>query len=138
MRDTRRYSGKRYGEGGRYASKQEMAISENYPSLQYQPPIRIAYSQDYHYLPDWRLGIDRETGLAVYIEGKEVFTQDMCAKYEAVVNCNSRLMLLIVTPRIPRRDLDRLSAHPRIEVILSRNTIPEEWFMRTRETQEDE
>lgn len=133
MRDNRRYTGKRYGEGGMYASKQEMQLSQAYPHLQYQPDIKIHYTMDLTYLPDWRLGVDKETGLAVYIEGKEVFTQDMCAKYEAIVDSNARMFLLIVTPTIRTLDLKRLNAHPRIEVVVSHYTLPVEWLERTHE-----
>jgi hypothetical protein len=131
MTSNRKYTGQRFGEGGRYASRQEMQVSKRYPHLQYQPKIQIAYTQDFVYLPDWRLGRDKVTGLFVYIEGKELFDTDMCAKYEAIVNCNPALLLLILTPNIYVKDRDRLNAHPRIEVIVSRYIIPEEWLERT-------
>lgn len=119
----RNYTGKRYGPNGEYASKQEMQIAENYPHLKYQPPIRVFYTQDFVYLPDFRLGLNPD-GLAVYLEAKELFTTDMCAKYEAVVDSNKSMFLLIVTPNIKVKDRDRLLAHPRIDVCVSRNTIP--------------
>ena len=125
------YTGKRYGEDGRYASRQEMRVSLKYPQIVYQPPVKIYYSMDFHYLPDWRLGIDSVTGLSVYIEGKERFTGDMEAKYQAVVDSNDRLMLLILTPNILSSVKARLDSHPRIEVILSVDEIPTHWLERT-------
>jgi hypothetical protein len=125
------YTGKRYGEDGRYASKQEMKVSLKYPQLVYQPPVKIYYSMDSFYLPDWRLGTDSVTGLSVYIEGKERFTGEMEAKYQAIVDSNDRMMLLILTPNILSRVRERLDSHPRIEVILSVDEIPTHWLERT-------
>jgi hypothetical protein len=122
------YTGKRWGRDGKYASKQEMRIGEAYPTLQYQPPTRIHYTQSYVYLPDWRLGVDPDTGLAVYLEAKEIFTLDMESKYVAVVDSNPRMFLVIITPNILTRVLDRLNAHPRIEVVVSHYEIPEKWL----------
>ena len=132
MTDRRRFSGKRFGPNGEYASRQELQLHVNYPGIEYQPKIRITYSQDYAYLPDFRLGVDEETGLAVYVEAKEIFLADMAAKYEAVVDCNGGMHLLIVTPNIRTLDLKRLNAHPRITVIVSRNIIPMEWLNRCK------
>lgn len=120
----RNYSGKRYGPNGEYASKQEMSIHQRYPDLLYQPDIRIHYTQDFVYLPDFRLGIHPVTGLAVYVEAKELFTSDMCAKYEAVVDSNKSMHLLIVTPNITVASMNRLNSHPRITVHLSKDTLP--------------
>jgi len=128
----RKYTGKRWGPNGEYASRQEMQLSQAYPHLVYQPPIRINYTLEKVYLPDWKLGVDRETGLHVYIEGKELFTTDMCSKYEAVVNCNSGMFLIILTPSITYKDLRRMNAHPRIEVVVSRYELPIYWFERTK------
>ena len=136
MSQKRRYTGKRWGDKGQYASKQEMKITEAYPLLEYHPPIQIRYTIETYYEPDWRLGIDNETGLPVYVEGKELFTTDMCLKYESVVDSNPRMILLIVTPHITFKDMRRMNAHPRIEVILSQYEIPERWFERTRKTGE--
>lgn len=133
-RNPRGYTGKRWGDKGQYASKQEMQVSNRYPHLQFQPDIKIHYHVESFYLPDWRLGVDSETGLPVYVEGKEVFTTDMCYKYEAICDCNPGMFLLILTPRILYRDLRRMNAHPRIEVVVSHNEIPTYWFERTAHT----
>ena len=124
MTIRRNYTGKRCGPNGEYASKQEMGIHTRYPGLQYQPPIRIHYTQDFVYLPDFRLGIHPVSGLAVYVEAKELFTTDMCAKYEAVVDSNKSMHLVIVTPNITIKDMQRLNSHPRITVHLSKDTLP--------------
>jgi hypothetical protein len=108
-----------------------MKVSLKYPQLVYQPPVKIYYTQDYFYLPDWRLGVDSVTGLSVYIEGKERFTGEMEAKYTAIVDSNDRMMLLVLTPNILSRVRDRLDSHPRIEVILSVDEIPTHWLERT-------
>lgn len=120
----RNYTGKRYGLNGAYASKQEMCIHQRYPDLPYQPSIRIHYSLDLVYLPDFRLGVHPVTGLAVYVEAKELFTSDMCAKYEAVVDSNKSMHLLIVTPNITIKDMYRLNSHPRITIHLAKDTLP--------------
>lgn len=125
------YTGKRYGEDGRYASRQEMRVSLKYPQLVYQPLVKIYYSQDYFYLPDWRLGIDSVTGLSVYVEGKERFVASMEAKYTAIVDSNDRMFLIILTPNILSAVRARLDSHPRIEVILSVDEIPTHWLERT-------
>lgn len=124
MTMRRNYTGKRYGLNGGYASRQEMAIARRYHEVEYQPKIRVHYSQDFVYLPDFRLGLHPKTGGPVYVEAKELFTPDMCAKYEAVVECNSAMHLVIVTPNITVRDLDRLNSHPRITVHLAKDTLP--------------
>lgn len=133
MQSKRNYTGKRYGPNNEYASKQEMNLSNAYPHLNYQPKIDIHYTLDLVYKPDWYLGIDKRTGFAVYIEGKELFTTDMCAKYEGVVDSNASMQLLIITPRIHTKDMHRLNAHPRIEVIVSHYTIPQEWLENTND-----
>lgn len=125
------YTGKRHGPNGEFASRQEMKLSNKYPQIEYQPLGRLAYTMDYVYLPDWRLGKDSKTGLIVYVEGKERFDKSMESKYTAIVDCNTLMFLLIITPNILQVVMDRLNAHPRIEVILSVDTIPQHWLERT-------
>lgn len=125
------YTGKRYGENGEYASRQEMKVSRRYPQIIYQPPVRIFYTVDHFYLPDWKLGKDSETGLSVYVEGKERFEREMELKYTSIVDSNPNMMLLILTPNIINVVMARLNAHPRIEVVLSVDEIPVHWMERT-------
>ena len=127
----RNYTGKRFGPDGEYASRQEMKVSLKYPQITYQPLVKLSYTTDHVYHPDWRLGVDSVTGLSVYVEGKELFDKDMESKYTAIVDCNTRMMLLIITPTILQVVMDRLNAHPRIEVVLSVDTIPHHWLERT-------
>ena len=108
-----------------------MKVSLKYPQITYQPLVKLSYTTDHVYHPDWRLGVDSVTGLSVYVEGKELFDKDMESKYTAIVDCNTRMMLLIITPNILRVVMDRLNAHPRIEVVLSVDTIPHHWLERT-------
>lgn len=125
------YTGKKYGPNDEYASRQEMRVSLKYPQITFQPPVRIYYTVDHYYLPDWRLGVDSITNLSVYVEGKERFEHEMELKYTSIVDSNPRMMLLILTPNILTRVKDRLNAHPRIEVILSIDEIPHHWLERT-------
>ena len=125
------YTGKRFGKDGEFASRQEMRVSIKYPQIAYQPPVRIYYVVDHYYLPDWKLGIDSDSGLSVYVEGKERFEKEMELKYTSIVDSNPLMMLLILTPNILNVVKNRLNAHPRIEVILSVDEIPVHWLRRT-------
>jgi hypothetical protein len=129
----RRYTTKAEDIGG-YDSKQERTIHRLYPQLQYHPPIRLEYTIETWWPPDFRLGKDRETGLNVYIECKEWFDGRDAGKYEAVVNCNSGAILLIICKKISPPSLKRLNLHPRIFCYESGYNLPLEWILRCANT----
>jgi hypothetical protein len=130
----RNYTGKKFTLNGvTYDSRQERDLHNAYKSiLYYHPQISIDYSMNFVYKPDFRLGIDSVTGLAVYLEAKEYFSSDMVPKYLSIVNCNPGLFLLILTPNISEKDRLKLKSHPRIDVLLERAGIPVEWLARLK------
>lgn len=127
----RTYTGKKIkNEFGVFDSKQEFEIFRRYPRWIYHPIIEIDYIVRQVYKPDFRLGIDRDTGYPVYLEAKEYFSTDMVVKYLSIVDSNSGIILLIMTPNISERDRLRLCGHPRIDVCVTKDVLPVRWLER--------
>lgn len=97
-------------KGQTHDSNQERDFAARYPQFQYHPLVRIGYTLEAEYLPDFKLGVDPVTGFNVYLELKEFFTSDMVSKYRAVVESNNRMILLVIAKTIYQRDLNRLNA----------------------------
>lgn len=124
---NRTYTGKKIRKNGKvYDSSQEYKFHTMYlKNVVFHPDIKIPYQVNYE--PDFRLGTDLVTGLPVYAELKEWFSPEMCSKYLSVVNCNSNLFLLIITPKINERDRLRLCGHERIDVVVTTFELPPRW-----------
>lgn len=126
---------KKRPKGQIHDSNQERDFASRYPQYQHHPPAHIEYIIETFYLPDFLLGVDKQTGFNTYLELKELFTPSDVAKYKAVVRCNSRMILVIIAKSIYERDLDRLNndTSGRLFAYRSYAVLPWEWQHRVQQ-----
>lgn len=93
----------------RYRSKQEEFLALLYPSFVYEPD-RYPYVIETTYIPDFRVGTCRSTGLPVYLELKEFLPYEDLSKYRSIVNQYKGVFhLWFVVRNMQKRTLSSLS-----------------------------
>lgn len=115
-----------------YDSEQELNVHRSYPWLQLHPPNKLEYHIDHTYPADFFWGVCKVTGLRVYIECKEWMEYKDCLKYEALVRCNTGIILIILAKSINAATLKRLNGNDRLVAYRTKMRIPDEWLDRVQ------
>lgn len=108
-----------------FDSNQEVDFNDANPSVKMKP-MALPYTQNLSYLPDAMLGVT-PGGKRVYVELKEYIAVRDCAKYEAVVNSNSNVILCMLILSAADAVFTRLAKHPQIFVSQGYSELPLLW-----------